>query len=297
MKTILSIDGGGVGGVIPAYLIMQKYGEDFRPAQGFDLIAGTSAGALLAGLYAVGCSTKDAYDIFADEIKNVFQKNFLWKFRPGCTKYPSEPIDSALDRHIGALEMRRAACELVIPAQSLRRRRGTYFKKWKHGKLKMRDAVRASMAAPTYFEPARFLVPCGESTIGADFWMMDAFTDGGLFANDPAAVAYVEARKFLGWSQEPLVIQSFGTGQSETLLGEGAAAVPSLVLTQAARAFEDLLSNATDNVARFMAVFSEHDERLAYYRYNPIVEDYALDDVNAVGRLVDAAQDYFMNKT
>jgi patatin-like phospholipase/acyl hydrolase len=78
---ILSIDGGGIRGIIPATII--KYAEEYLQkkrhgttiADHFDLIAGTSTGGILTGLYLTPdkenknkakFSAKDAYDFYVN---------------------------------------------------------------------------------------------------------------------------------------------------------------------------------------------------------------------------------------
>ena len=56
---VLSIDGGGIRGIIPAKImikieeLLQEYSQNpnTRISDYFDLIAGTSTGSILAGLY------------------------------------------------------------------------------------------------------------------------------------------------------------------------------------------------------------------------------------------------------
>lgn len=75
----------------------------------------------------------------------------------------------------------------------------------------MRQVARATSAAPTYFEPAKV-----EAEGPVDYY---ALVDGGVFANNPAMCAYVEARKILEAqgsafpTESDLLVVSLGTGQ------------------------------------------------------------------------------------
>ncbi len=72
----------------------------------------------------------------------------------------------------------------------------------------MRQVARATSAAPTYFEPAKL-----EGEGPADYY---ALVDGGVFANNPAMCAYVEARRILeaeGAAASDVLVVSLGTGQ------------------------------------------------------------------------------------
>src|SRR6266849_5514369 len=68
----------------------------------------------------------------------------------------------------------------------------------------MRKAARATSAAPTYFEPLKI-----ESGAATGYY---ALVDGGLFANNPALCALVEARTLFG--NDDILLVSLGTGAS-----------------------------------------------------------------------------------
>ena len=66
----------------------------------------------------------------------------------------------------------------------------------------MRDAARATAAAPTYFEPAAVRNAAGQRHL---------FVDGGVYANNPAMCAYVSARKLFPKAQRVMLV-SLSTG-------------------------------------------------------------------------------------
>lgn len=88
-----------------------------------------------------------------------------------------------------------------------------FFKQHKsHNQIynfKVKDVARATSAAPTYFEVARV-----KNEIGTSF----ALVDGGLFVNNPAMVAYSEARSMSFENKvdfptpKDMLIISIGTG-------------------------------------------------------------------------------------
>ena len=67
----------------------------------------------------------------------------------------------------------------------------------------MKDVARASSAAPTYFMPA-YVSPIGSEK-------KYSFVDGGVFANNPAMCAYIEAKKIYPNARK-FIILSLGTG-------------------------------------------------------------------------------------
>ena len=94
LTRILSIDGGGMKGIIPATLLitleecLKKHSHDpeAKLADYFDLIAGTSTGGILAGLYLLPdpaaphhplFSAKEACSFYLSHGPEIFKKNFL----------------------------------------------------------------------------------------------------------------------------------------------------------------------------------------------------------------------------
>ena len=66
----------------------------------------------------------------------------------------------------------------------------------------LKDAARATTAAPTYFEPAVL-----KNNEGKSFKLID----GGVYCNNPALLAYTEAKKL--WPNEDIFLLSLGTGE------------------------------------------------------------------------------------
>src|SRR5690554_283377 len=84
---ILSIDGGGIRGLIPAKVLadleeeLKKEDPDKPLHEHFDLICGTSTGAILAIGIALGISAKDLAKFYADNAKMIFPR-FIFRFLP-----------------------------------------------------------------------------------------------------------------------------------------------------------------------------------------------------------------------
>ncbi|MCB4763950.1 MAG: patatin-like phospholipase family protein [Sulfurovum sp.] len=79
---ILTLDGGGVRGYLSANILVkmekilnEKNGENINIGQRFDLIAGTSTGAIIAGLLAQGVSAVEVCEMYKKEIPMIFGKN------------------------------------------------------------------------------------------------------------------------------------------------------------------------------------------------------------------------------
>ena len=217
---ILSIDGGGIRGIIPAVVLAEIERRTNRPiASLFDLIAGTSTGGILAlGLTVPKNHGGPLYS--ADQLVNLYQEdgsrifsrsplraifavdNLTWK------KYSSSGVEQVLLEYFGDSRLRDAVTDLLIPSYELEARLPFFFRSANARQrpdydYPARDVARATSAAPSYFEPMRLFT----ATPGHHYTLID----GGVFANNPAACALVEARTTHPNAAGYLVV-SLGTG-------------------------------------------------------------------------------------
>jgi len=221
MFRILSIDGGGIRGVIPGTLLRRIEERTGQPISAlFDLIVGTSTGGILAaGLAIPGdggapkLSARQMGDLYAERGKEIFQRSF-WR---GITslrgasdeKYSHQPLEKLLNEYVGDARLADTIVPIVVTSYDIERREPYFFKT----RQAMRDprrnhlirqVARATSAAPTYFEPA--LVSSFD-----DDPTCRVLVDGGVFANNPAMCAYVEACT-MGHDSSDIVVVSLGTG-------------------------------------------------------------------------------------
>ncbi len=217
---ILSIDGGGIRGIIPALVLAHIEKLTHRPiASLFDLVAGTSTGGILAlgltipksagrPLYAAqefaGMYEREGSRIFSRSLVRTLSTtdSLLWK------KYSSHGIEQVLAEYFGDSRLRDAVTDVLIPSYEIERRFPFFFKsaiarQRPDYDFRARDIARATSAAPSYFEPMK--IPTG--TISESYTLID----GGVFANNPAACALVEARSTYPEVNRYLVV-SLGTG-------------------------------------------------------------------------------------
>lgn len=221
MYRVLSIDGGGIRGVIPAVLL--QYIEDKsgkRIADLFDLIVGTSTGGILAAGLTVPRSggvpkhsAKDMLELYTDQGRDIFERSF-WR---GITslggtideRYDHKPLEKLLKQYLGDATLTDCVVPIVVTSYDIERRKPYFFKTSRARKNKnrnhyLRDVARATSAAPTYFEPKEVKSLAKKPT-------RRALIDGGVFVNNPAMCAYVEAISLEATPNE-IMIASFGTG-------------------------------------------------------------------------------------
>jgi uncharacterized protein len=221
MKKVLSIDGGGIRGVIPAVLLAEIEERTGQPiAALFDLVAGTSTGGILAlGLTKPDAAGGPAFTatqlakLYEDEGRTIFSRDPWHRiYALGNLleeKWPAKGIEEVLERYFGATMITDALTELLVTSYDIEHRRPYFFKRRKaraeqERNWLMRQAARATSAAPTYFEPALLRAEDRDDSL--------ALIDGGVFANNPTMCAYVEAVSL--WPEEDdFLVLSLGTGE------------------------------------------------------------------------------------
>ena len=236
-KRILALDGGGIRGILTVQflkriekLVCDRTGDDSAVlADYFDLIGGTSTGAIIASALALGWKVDRIETLYRELGNSIFESSFFRKglLRP---KFSAKPVKKALQREYGDIRLGGPELRtgLAVVAKRLdtgspwvihNNPKGRYFNQRPGSKATpnkdylLRDVVRASTAAPTYFEPEKIRVAEG---------MQGAFVDGGVSPhNNPALqllmLATLEGHE-LRWPMgaDQLLLVSLGTG-SKTL--------------------------------------------------------------------------------
>jgi patatin-like phospholipase/acyl hydrolase len=288
MQKVLSIDGGGIRGIIPAMLLAEIEGRTGRRiAEMFDLVAGTSTGGILAlGLAKPGQDSEPEYsakkliELYETEGGKIFSIPVWHRIHSGWglaeEKYPSTGIDEVALEYFGDVRLAQALKEVLIPAYEIEKRGPWFFKRWEALDSKkgfnpfMREVARATSAAPTYFEPIQLKV----GSLGNR-----AFIDGGVHSNNPAMCAYVEARKIHPEEKEFMVV-SLGTGEPtrempyEEVKGWGLALWAQPILN----VVFDGVSDTVDYQLRELLSTEEGDAR-RYYRFQTVL-DIGKDDMD-----------------
>lgn len=220
---VLSIDGGGIRGIIPAMVLAEIERRTKKPiSKLFDLVCGTSTGGILAlGLTRPNSAGKPQFT--ADQMVSLYEQNgerifsrsvwhkihSVWSIAD--QKYPSDGIEHVLQEYFGVARLKDALTDVLITAYEIEKRFPFFFKsrharnpKKKGYDYPMKQVARATSAAPTYFEPAK--IPTGKSS---GYY---ALIDGGVFANNPAMCGYAEI-KTTHPKAEGILLLSLGTGE------------------------------------------------------------------------------------
>ena len=267
-KRILALDGGGLRGILTLGILQAIENElrgrhdadpDFRLCHYFDLIAGTSTGAIIAAALAIGMSVDEITNKYRDLGSRVFKRSLL---RQGLlrAKYDESKLIEELKGVYGpdtTLGDRKLHTGLLLVIKRLdtaspwpvsNNPNGKFFGSKPGGTIgngdyKLWQAVRASTAAPDYFDPERITIAqeSGHPPVYGDF------VDGGVSPfNNPALQAFMYATASgycVNWptGDEEILLVSVGTGVADMSVRRSEVA--------AAHAFRALLSLMDDCAA------------------------------------------------
>ena len=214
---ILSIDGGGIRGVFPAhilYCISEKLGISLHDK--VDLIAGTSTGAIVAAAIACEIAPEKIKRLYYEKGAGIFESKWSLipsKFLQTLTHglYNSSNLKRILAEVFGDIRLGDVKIPLLLPASDIGLGGVHVFKSsyspdfTRDKETLVRDAVLASCAAPTFFNPAK---------VGPYL-----LADGGLWANNPTLAAIIDAQYRLNIQFENIHVLSVGTGHAKKYYG------------------------------------------------------------------------------
>ncbi|XP_062159138.1 patatin-like protein 2 [Alnus glutinosa] len=216
--TVLSIDGGGIRGLIPGTILsfleseLQKLdGEDARIADYFDVIAGTSTGGLVTAMLTAPdennrplFAAKDIKEFYLDHCPKIFPQDsstlfpFVTKISKALSgpKYDGVYLHDIIREKLGSLKLHQTLTNVVIPTFDITRLQPTIFSSYEVKKNPSIDALLsdiciATSAAPTYLPTYHFETKDADGEVIREFNL----TDGGVAANNPALVAMGEVSK------------------------------------------------------------------------------------------------------
>ncbi|XP_048227409.1 patatin-like protein 2 [Ricinus communis] len=210
LVTILSIDGGGIRGLIPGTMLafleseLQKLdGEDARLADYFDVIAGTSTGGLVTAMLTTPneqnrplFAAKDINDFYLEHCPKIFPQDTS-AFAPATNlvrslrgpKYDGAYLHEVVREKLGETRLDQTLAHVIIPTFDIKRLQPTVFSSYEVKKnpsmnALLSDICIATSAAPTYLPAHTF-----ETTDSTGKVRKFDLIDGGVAANNPALVA------------------------------------------------------------------------------------------------------------
>lgn len=335
-KRILALDGGGIRGALTlGYL--EKIEEVLKEKEGnlnlklcdyFDLIGGTSTGAIIAAGLSIGMTAseiKNLYlslgDIIFGNKRSFFKNPFKWY----KADYDYKPLEKELKKvfknyTLGSDKIKTSLCIVTKRADTLstwpltNHPDAKYFEQNKG--ILLYKLIRASAAAPTYFQPQKINV--GNNEIGT-------FIDGGVsLANNPSLQLFLLAtlKGFpFKWKTgaDKLAIYSIGTGTAtkkynyEKILKKGklgwAKLMPEIFMEDANYLNQTLLQYISKPPSSSKKIDREigdlRDDNLTtepllhYIRYNVLLDENELNNLgftNLTEKQIDSLRDMAESK-
>lgn len=231
-RTILCLDGGGMRGILTIQLLKQlEETAGIACYELFDMVSGTSTGAIIAGLIAMGKTAAEIETLYINLVTEVFDKRFLGSRYLNPPRYSKKNYRKLLKGLVNDTTLRQACAlhdlDLMITAQDIAAAEETFFSCFKqddgsyygtYKDLLMRSVMEATMSAPTYFYP------------------LERFVDGGTTTyNNPSLAAFMEAVSYSradkkielsAYQLSRITLFSFGTGISRQFVDPGSTINP-----------------------------------------------------------------------
>ncbi|QCD98939.1 Acyl transferase/acyl hydrolase/lysophospholipase [Vigna unguiculata] len=183
LVTVLSIDGGGIRGIIPGIILgfleseLQRLDgdDDVRLADYFDVIAGTSTGGLVTAMLTA---------------PNENNRPFKTMFGPS---YDGKYLHQLIRERLGETRLHQTLTNVVIPTFDIKRLQPTIFSTFQLRKRPdlnalLSDICISTSAAPTYLPAHYFETKTQHGHVMGKFDLID----GGVAANNPTLVAMAE---------------------------------------------------------------------------------------------------------
>jgi hypothetical protein len=291
---ILALDGGGLRGTFTA-AVLAKWDDMLKGTgknnivKNFDLVAGTSTGAILAIGLGMGLSPREMLEFYRAEGPKIFPGNRELRHWLK-SKHESSTLRAILESILGKKKLSEdSCCRLVIPtvravngeAEAIVTAHTVERTAYRH--ITAVEAALASSAAPTYFDDAPVAGPI----------VVESFLDGGIWANNPVLPAIAEAIRYLKVPLERIDVLSVGTLGNEAdftkALGKGKAGW--------APTSADLFFAAQEHAALTLATsFLSHARHLRVNQQlpSPIPLDYATAIEDMARRGSNVGQDSFV---
>lgn len=233
---ILSLDGGGIRGIIPGQLLVTLEGKlrartgnpESRLVNYFDLIAGSGTGGIMACAYLSPLKPHlDTPRFSAAQIVDFYLKHGAKVFNETLDhriislgglldeKYDADGLESVLRDYFEDLKLSHLLKPCLITSYDISRRKAHFFTSHTASKpagdFYVRDMARATSAVPTFFE-----CKLVQSLSGVSYPLVD----GSVFASNPALCALAEVHKIRQpasasrrVSVPEVLLLSLGTGQ------------------------------------------------------------------------------------
>lgn len=297
-RNILSIDGGGIRGIIPICALIELEKNRKPTREIFSFVAGTSTGAIIAAAIAAGIPAEEILRSYRTLASQIFERNLATlPKRVGLGyMYSTVKLRDSVATQLAALSTWRlndCPVEILISAKRLADGHPWYFVKdtprngGRTGHLSLVDCVTGSAAAPTFFEP--WLVPEPVGTTDP----VGIVVDGGVgVTGNPVYQACVEAFDYsVGYAPDETRVVSLGTGQFPP------KSQPSWIYPWLQWVLGQLMQSPGEQQTELV---QRHYPSVEHYRLDPemtkwikgLKTDISLDDVGSIDLLVESGKKF-----
>jgi predicted acylesterase/phospholipase RssA len=211
-RIIISLDGGGIRGILTLQLLKKIEEIAGIPCYELcDMVAGTSTGAIIAGLIASGKTAVEIEKLYIQFVTKVFLKRSILASRfLNPPAYDKKNYRAALKSLLDNITLEQACLktntDILITSKDVTDNEETFFTCFENNgtitdtykDALLRSVMETTMSAPTYFHP------------------LERFIDGGTTTyNNPSVAAMLEAVRYSGrgkYETDKITLFSFGTG-------------------------------------------------------------------------------------
>jgi|GEM_PF-303936 len=276
---ILSIDGGGIYGIIPGMVLEDIENKtNIKTANLFNVIAGTSTGSILASILTMpdGSDTpkytaKEATNFYYENGGYIFHRSYWQKITSlwglAKPKFSSKHISKVFNKVYKDIKLSQLLGNVLIPCGTLPDGYPLwlYSEEARHNDQKdfyMKDSILSSTAIPSMFKPYK-LQNINKS------WHTYA-TDAGTFINNPTLQAYLYAKA--QYPNHQYIIVSLGTGRPKlpSNLRKNSSFKSQGLLEAIIPAIETARKSSSMQTDIQLRMITKEDKSplLAYYRFN-----------------------------
>ena len=288
-KYLLSIDGGGLRGILPVTALVKLEQMTGRPARDtFSFVAGTSTGAIIAAAIAAGIPAEQILEFYIHRSRDIFSQDpwrLLRRIVSG-SMYSTQKLHDLIAESLGPARewtLNEAPIDLLITAKRLSDGKPWYFVRdnprnsRRTGHLKLADCVTASAAEPTYFQP--WTIPEDLAQFGPGEQPVGEMVGGGVaVAGNPVYQACVEAFYYSdAYRREETTCVSLGTGRFLDRTR------PTWIWTWLEWVLGELLRSPGEQQTE---IVQRHFPQILFYRLDTALDyDIPLDDVGSINEL------------
>jgi patatin-like phospholipase/acyl hydrolase len=302
---ILSIDGGGVKGIVSARILQEiEKRTKKHTTQLFSAAIGTSTGGLLVlGLALPNAdgspknSAKDMVSVYKNYSKKIFKKTFLKNILSGYglwgAKYDRENLDAILkaifqDAKISETLIPVYAPIYLINENNIQAINTISAKENKKNDFYLRDVAGATTSAPTYFAPKKL-----DNILDNVHYLA---ADGGLYVNDPEITSIlIDIDISPKLDVENMLIISIGTAQVDSKSKEIVSNNGILGWLKGKNLISNMIDAETNLESKISkALFKNHRYRMEVILNGDLSEMDNANDEN-LKRLLELAEEYISN--